>query len=433
MLARAVVLLYRLVVARLDAGGEFKFTLVLRGELHGHDLLTVCAEQNFLLRHRRGAELQPHPRALAAESLRTHAHRHGHLVAHEGHVGCEDVAHDDVTRRGDADAVNVERHALLPEQRGGIARLRAAVVRAVGDEHHAGERLAALAVQHLAQRISQRRKRAGGREFFHPGKVFNLTGRSGVGGHRLRTRQLDDPLPEGEGVEIKITFQAREQIQPGIFQRALHHLNAGDLRHLLGAGTVEVLGQAFGRVQKVFGQRGAFLIRHVQARVFDLHARRVIDEKDERAADAALDGERKNRAEQQAEHEREENKAHRGEQIFARARDDLRRGRVAPPRQNPEHDGREHNPRQPHTAAKGQRGLADAEGIIHRGAEEFEEQFGHARISRNRFSSPEGAQHCSALSGLNQIEIANPGLCPGLSNDALSALCWCAHMFISLC
>jgi len=61
---------------------------------------------------------------------------------------------DDVTRRGDADPVDVKRNALLLREARGLQRRSSVVVRAVGDQKNPGERLPALnrAAEHLYER-----------------------------------------------------------------------------------------------------------------------------------------------------------------------------------------------------------------------------------------------------------------------------------------
>ena len=299
VLHTGVVVLHRLVGASLDEGFQLEVAGLVRGEAQGDDLLAVGAEGDFALVHLGVAELEDDLGLLTGEALRADAHVGEHFVLHEADLGREEIGDDDVARAGDADAPDVERHAVLLELRGNFARRGAGVLAAVGDEHDAGERLAALQLDGLAQRVADGRGGGVGVEFVHPVERRDLGFAPGFlalgvgfGNVVLAARQGVDIRAEAEGDEVEVEVEAGEEVELLVAEAGLEEVEAGDGFDFAESAGLRLLGEAFGRVGQALDERGALHVVGVHARVFDLHRGRAVHEEKQRAADAAFDGER---------------------------------------------------------------------------------------------------------------------------------------------
>ena len=91
---------------------------------------------------------------LAAQALAAHLHGDGDLVIGKGDFRCGDMADDDVPRRGDADAIGVDRHGIPAGRLRRLLRRTAGVIAAIGGEEDAGHGLAALPGKHGADGIA---------------------------------------------------------------------------------------------------------------------------------------------------------------------------------------------------------------------------------------------------------------------------------------
>ena len=90
-----------------DCGVNLKGTTFREGDRLTGDDLVVQLEHNL--------------GGLSSETLRAHADRDRYFIFHKADVRGKKVAHDNVARRGDADAKDVERNTFLPRHRGSFS------------------------------------------------------------------------------------------------------------------------------------------------------------------------------------------------------------------------------------------------------------------------------------------------------------------------
>ena len=351
-------------------------------------MLAVGAEGDFALVHLGVAELEDDLGLLTGEALRADAHVGEHFVLHEADLGREEIGDDDVARAGDADAPDVERHAVLLELRGNFARGGAGVLTAVGDEHDAGERLAALQLDGLAQGVADGRGGGVGVEFVHPVERSDLGFAAGFlalsvgfGNVVLAARQGVHVRPEAEGDEVEVEVEAREEVELLVAEGGLEEVEAGDGFDLAEASSLRLLGEALGRVGEAFDERGALDVIGRHARVLDLHRGRAVHEQEQGATDAAFDGEGEHGPQQQEREQHEERDAQSGEQPAPGGRGGGRPLPIRPDAQAREHEREQHDPPRADPALEGKPDGRKVASGFHARTEKFEEQVGHDFLS----------------------------------------------------
>ena len=376
-----VVVLRRLVGARRDAGAQLEVAGRLRRERHGHHGVLVVAECDVLRRDDlafagrvHGHEAHGELRAFALQPLAAHADGHGQFVFHKRDLLREQAADDDVARRRDADAVDVKRDALLLREARGVERRGAVVVRAVGDEEDARERLAALALDEVAHGVADGGGGGDGIEVREP------RGKRGCIASSARIFQIH---AEAERGEIEFLRELRPELELFVAEHAAHDFDAGDELHVCGERGVERLVEALGRIENALRDGRALEVSGVHARVLDFHAAARIHEREQRAPDRRLDRERHNRPQQQQAEQRKEHDAQRSEHAAFSFADHFRR--IAPIRKPSEHRERDadaDDPAEPLLVAEDKLRAAHMRRIFHPEAAELQERVGHSAISK---------------------------------------------------
>ena len=315
-----VVVLRCLVGARRDAGAQLEVAGDFRRERHGHHGVLVVAECDVLRRDDlafagrvHGHEAHGELRAFALQPLAAHADGHGQFVFHKGDLLREQTADDDIARRRDADAVDVKRDALLLREARGVERRGAVVVRAVGDEEDARERLAALALDEVAHGVADGRGGGDGIEVREPfGGIADFAG-------------ITERCAEAERGEVEFLRELRPELEMFVAEHPAHDFDARDELHVCGERGVERLIKALAWIEDALRDGGALEIGGVHAGVLDFHAAARIHECEQCAADRRLDGKRDDRAEQQQREQREEHDAQRREHTALPWADQIRR------------------------------------------------------------------------------------------------------------
>src|SRR5690606_34479740 len=171
-LAAGEVLGVGFVTGRFDSGDQailrrlLILSLLLRREDEGHDLFAVVKDDLLLdalngwgVFRFLGHELEAEARGAAFHAVAAHANADGHFVVEERDFRREQAGHGHFARRGDTDAPDVQRHALLAGHLRGSRDRRSTVAGAVGDQQDPRQRLAARAAEQFADRVTQARGR----------------------------------------------------------------------------------------------------------------------------------------------------------------------------------------------------------------------------------------------------------------------------------
>ncbi len=308
----------------------------------GNFLIAIRAEFDRLFVDDLAVGLELHRGLLAVHALRAHAGDDGEFFLHVGNLRAGQFRHHDVLRRGYANAVNEEGHAVLFRDGGGFNGRGAGVARTIGDEEHARDRLAALLVEQIAQSVAD------------IGQVFavlhGVEKGSAVGGIQLRVfgrgefAQFNQLPAKAVELEAGTALQPGPEIEPGIGGDRLQKIAARKVFDRVLRRRWHRLLQSSGGIDQVLRDGRAGDIVRIVAAIVEPHALRDIEEDEERTADGFLQRDEQDGTNQQDQEQAEQNAPQRDQAEAGKLREIRRIFAVAPDRARDEHDEGKESP-----------------------------------------------------------------------------------------